>query len=119
MPTGASAQLLADRGAYLVNGVGGCSNCHSGPNFSNGELRDNGFSIYAAKNRPDAGKNGERQQMAEQQVRHGRNGTPQVYAEPRARSGCDAHRRTVGHLRTGGGRDLRAGCAVLDGDGHR
>src|SRR5258706_15379358 len=48
----------AQRGVRIFVGKGGCSNCHSGPNFSNGELRDNGFSIYAAKNRPDAGKNG-------------------------------------------------------------
>ena len=30
MVSGASAQqLLAERGAYLVNGVGGCNNCHT------------------------------------------------------------------------------------------
>jgi cytochrome c peroxidase len=48
----------AQRGARLFVGKGGCSNCHSGPNFSSGELRDNGFSVYAAKGRPDAGRNG-------------------------------------------------------------
>src|SRR6185436_6301136 len=48
----------AQRGARLFVGKGGCSNCHSGPNFSNGELRDNGFSAYAAKGRPDPGRNG-------------------------------------------------------------
>lgn len=26
---GTSAQFLADRGAYLVNGIGGCNNCHT------------------------------------------------------------------------------------------
>src|SRR5215831_10970891 len=26
---GASAEFLAERGAYLVNGVGGCNNCHT------------------------------------------------------------------------------------------
>jgi cytochrome c peroxidase len=48
----------AQRGARIFVGKGGCSSCHSGPNFSSGELRDNGFSVYAAKGRPDAGRNG-------------------------------------------------------------
>ncbi|MGQ0511802.1 MAG: cytochrome-c peroxidase [Betaproteobacteria bacterium] len=48
----------AQRGAKLFVGKGNCSSCHSGPNFSSGELRDNGFSAYAAKGRPDAGGNG-------------------------------------------------------------
>ncbi len=46
------------RGARIFVGKGGCSGCHSGPNFSNSELRDNGFSAYAAKDRPDPGRNG-------------------------------------------------------------
>jgi cytochrome c peroxidase len=33
----------AQRGAKLFVGKGNCSSCHSGPNFSNGELRRNGF----------------------------------------------------------------------------
>ena len=48
----------AQRGAKLFVGKGTCSNCHSGPNFSSSELRDNGFSAYAAQGRPDPGKNG-------------------------------------------------------------
>jgi len=48
----------AQRGVRIFVGKGGCSNCHSGPNFSSGELHDNGFSIYAAKGRPDPGRNG-------------------------------------------------------------
>ena len=46
------------RGARIFVGKGGCSGCHSGPNFSNSELRDNGFSAYAAKDRPDPGRDG-------------------------------------------------------------
>ena len=46
------------RGAKLFVGKGNCSSCHSGPNFTNGELRDNGFSIYAAQGRTDPGKDG-------------------------------------------------------------
>ena len=48
----------AQRGAKLFVGKGNCGSCHSGPNFSSGELRDNGFSVYAAKGRPDPGKDG-------------------------------------------------------------
>jgi cytochrome c peroxidase len=33
----------AQRGAKLFVGKGNCSSCHSGPNFSSGELRKNGF----------------------------------------------------------------------------
>jgi len=33
----------AARGAKIFVGNGNCSSCHSGPNFSNGELRRNGF----------------------------------------------------------------------------
>ena len=46
------------RGARIFVGKGTCSTCHSGPNFTSGELRDNGFSAYAAKGRPDPGRNG-------------------------------------------------------------
>jgi cytochrome c peroxidase len=47
------------RGAKLFVGKGNCSSCHSGPNFTSGELRDNGFSVYAAQGRPaDTGKDG-------------------------------------------------------------
>lgn len=48
----------ARRGLRLFVGKGGCSDCHSGPNFSNSGLHDNGFSAYAAVNRPDAGRDG-------------------------------------------------------------
>jgi cytochrome c peroxidase len=48
----------AQRGAKIFVGKGTCSTCHSGPNFSSGELRDNGFSKLAAPGRPDPGKGG-------------------------------------------------------------
>jgi len=48
----------AQRGAKIFVGKGNCSSCHSGPNFSSGELRDNGFSKLAAPGRPDPGRNG-------------------------------------------------------------
>jgi cytochrome c peroxidase len=46
------------RGARLFVGKGTCSSCHSGPNFSNGELHDNGFAAYAAAGRRDPGRDG-------------------------------------------------------------
>jgi cytochrome c peroxidase len=48
----------AQRGLKIFIGKGNCDSCHGGPNFSNGELRDNGFSTYAAAGRPDPGHNG-------------------------------------------------------------
>jgi cytochrome c peroxidase len=48
----------AQRGARLFVGKGDCASCHSGPNFSNGELRDNGFSKLAAPGRADPGRAG-------------------------------------------------------------
>jgi cytochrome c peroxidase len=48
----------AQRGAKLFVGKANCASCHSGPNFTNGELRDNGFSRLAAPGRPDSGRGG-------------------------------------------------------------
>ena len=48
----------AQRGAKVFFGKGDCSSCHSGPNFSDGKLHDNGFSRLAAPGRPDPGRNG-------------------------------------------------------------
>ena len=46
----------ARRGLRIFIGKGTCSTCHSGPNFSNGEFRDNGFSTLAAQGRADPGR---------------------------------------------------------------
>jgi len=48
----------ARRGLKIFVGKGGCDNCHGGPNFTSGELRDNGFAALAAQGRTDPGKNG-------------------------------------------------------------
>src|SRR5437773_9656996 len=42
MTAGAAAEFLAERGAYLVNGVGACSNCHTprGPGGATDLQRD-------------------------------------------------------------------------------
>ena len=44
----------AQRGLKIFIGKGGCDRCHSGPNFSDGEFHENGFSARSA--RPDAGR---------------------------------------------------------------
>jgi cytochrome c peroxidase len=46
------------RGARIFVGKGTCTTCHSGPNFSDGKLHDNGFSKLAAPGRPDPGREG-------------------------------------------------------------
>jgi cytochrome c peroxidase len=48
----------AQRGLKTFVGKGGCSSCHSGPNFSGGEFHDNGFSAVAAPGRHDPGRAG-------------------------------------------------------------
>jgi len=48
----------AQRGLRIFIGKGGCDACHGGPNFTNGELRNNGFASYAEPGRPDPGKGG-------------------------------------------------------------
>jgi cytochrome c peroxidase len=46
----------AKRGLRLFIGKAECSSCHSGPNFSNGEFRNNGFSALAGKRPADPGR---------------------------------------------------------------
>jgi cytochrome c peroxidase len=46
----------AQRGARLFVGKGTCNTCHSGPNFTNGEFRDNGFSALAPQGRAEPGR---------------------------------------------------------------
>jgi cytochrome c peroxidase len=48
----------AQRGLKIFVGKGTCTTCHGGPNFSNGEFHDNGFSAVAAADRPDPGREG-------------------------------------------------------------
>jgi cytochrome c peroxidase len=39
----------AQRGLKIFVGKGGCTSCHGGPNFTNGEFRNNGFSTDAGR----------------------------------------------------------------------
>ena len=50
----------AQRGLKLFVGKGECARCHGGPNFSDGDLHDNGFAsvALAAAERPDPGRDG-------------------------------------------------------------
>ena len=56
--SGAPYSDAARRGLKIFIGKGGCDHCHGGPNFTSGELHDNGFSALAAAGRADPGKNG-------------------------------------------------------------
>jgi len=46
----------AARGLRLFVGRGNCVGCHSGPNFSNGEFRDNGVLLLKVQDTVDAGR---------------------------------------------------------------
>jgi cytochrome c peroxidase len=44
------------RGLKIFIGKGGCTNCHSGPNFSNGEFFATGLSQFKPQGKPDPGR---------------------------------------------------------------
>jgi cytochrome c peroxidase len=46
----------AQRGLRIFIGKGACTNCHAGPNFTNGEFFSTGLSRYAPRGRPDPGR---------------------------------------------------------------
>ena len=46
----------AQRGLKLFIGKGGCTSCHSGPNFTNGEFFSTGLSQFAPLGKPDPGR---------------------------------------------------------------
>jgi cytochrome c peroxidase len=46
----------AQRGLRIFIGKGACNTCHSGPNFTNGEFHDNGFSALDTPGRSDPGR---------------------------------------------------------------
>jgi cytochrome c peroxidase len=55
----------AQRGLRIFVGKGGCSQCHTGPNFTNGEFHDIGVPFFAGAGRVDAGRHdGIRQLLA-------------------------------------------------------
>jgi cytochrome c peroxidase len=46
----------AQRGLKIFIGKGGCSNCHTGPNFTGGEFFNTGLSRFEPQGKPDAGR---------------------------------------------------------------
>ena len=57
----------ATRGLKLFIGKGGCTNCHSGPNFSNGEFFTTGLSQFKPQGKPDPGRPDGVRQLVESQ----------------------------------------------------
>ena len=46
----------AQRGLKIFIGKGGCTNCHSGPNFTSGEFFTTGLSQFKPQGKPDPGR---------------------------------------------------------------
>lgn len=57
----------ATRGLKLFIGKGGCTNCHSGPNFTNGEFFTTGLSQFKPQGKPDPGRPDGVRQLVESQ----------------------------------------------------
>lgn len=55
-PASLSYSTPAQRGLQLFVGKGGCTACHSGPNFTNGEFFNTGLSRFEPPRKPDPGR---------------------------------------------------------------
>jgi cytochrome c peroxidase len=55
-PSSAAYSEPAQRGLKLFIGKGGCTSCHSGPNFTSGEFFNTGLSRFAPSGTPDPGR---------------------------------------------------------------
>jgi len=55
----------AQRGLKLFVGKGGCTSCHSGPNFTSGEFFNTGLSRLAPRGTPDPGRHAGIRQLRE------------------------------------------------------
>jgi len=53
----------AQRGLKIFIGKGGCTTCHSGPNFTGGEFFRTGLSRFAPRGQPDPGRQAEIPQL--------------------------------------------------------
>ena len=56
LPSALSYSEPAQRGLKLFIGRGGCTSCHSGPNFTSGEFFNTGLSRFAPLGKPDPGR---------------------------------------------------------------
>jgi cytochrome c peroxidase len=64
-PSSVSYSEPAQRGLKIFIGKGGCTSCHSGPNFTNGEFFNTGLSRFAPQGKPDPGRHAGIQQLLE------------------------------------------------------
>jgi cytochrome c peroxidase len=55
-PGSLSYSTPAQRGLQIFIGKGGCTSCHSGPNFTNGEFFNTGLSRFEPLRKPDPGR---------------------------------------------------------------
>ncbi len=55
-PSSWSYSEPAQRGLKIFIGKGGCTHCHSGPNFTSGEFFNTGLSRFAPLGKPDPGR---------------------------------------------------------------
>ena len=64
-PSSLSYSEPAQRGLKIFIGKGGCTSCHSGPNFTNGEFFNTGLSRFAPLGKPDPGRHAGIRQLLE------------------------------------------------------
>jgi cytochrome c peroxidase len=64
-PSSLSYSTPAQRGLQIFIGKGGCTSCHSGPNFTSGEFFKTSFSRSEPPSRPDAGRDEGARQLRE------------------------------------------------------
>lgn len=55
----------AQRGLKIFIGKGGCTTCHAGPNFTNGEFFNTGLSRFEPRGKPDPGRHAGIRQLLE------------------------------------------------------
>jgi cytochrome c peroxidase len=64
-PSSLSYSTPAQRGLQIFIGKGGCTSCHSGPNFTNGEFFNTGLSRSEPLGKPDPGRDAGIRQLRE------------------------------------------------------
>lgn len=64
-PSSLSYSAPAQRGLQIFIGKGGCTSCHSGPNFTNGEFFNTGLSRFEPLGKPDPGRSAGIRQLQE------------------------------------------------------
>jgi len=64
-PSSLGYSVPAQRGLQIFIGKGGCTSCHSGPDFTNGEFFNTGLSRFAPLGKPDPGRHAGIRQLQE------------------------------------------------------